>query len=283
LNNNRYGAIPIETFTLHNGKVISGNISEFYPSPKGLKYKEWVLESHDFDLLQSQREGWGDDFQIPTGFKNKAIYHLYNEKGNLQQGTAVGGVSSSVIYGYNNNYVIAEIAHANIADVAYTSFEKRANGNWQFSGVGVPDETSPMGMQCYALNNGSLTKNGLSADKSYQLSYWQKNGAVINISGVSILKTIIGRQLDGWTFIVKQITTGGSVTLSGDGFIDEVRLHPKDAMMITTAYRPLFGQISRCDARGNTQYWEYDGLQRIKFEKDKDKNIIKAYDYHNKN
>jgi hypothetical protein len=281
--NNHYGAIPIETFNLHNGKVLSGSISEFYPSPKGLKYKEWILESHDFDLLQSQKEGWGDDFQIPLGFRTKTIYHLYDEKGNLQQGAAVGGAPSSVIYGYNNDYVIAEIANASIADIAYTSFEKRANGNWQFNGEGVPDETSPMGMQCYALSNGSLTKSGLSTDKTYQLSYWQKNGATVNLSGVNILKTIIGRQVEGWTYIVKYVTTSGSVTLTGDGFIDEVRLHPKDAMMITKAYRPLFGQISQCDARGNTQYWEYDGLQRIKFEKDKDKNIINVYDYHNKN
>lgn len=74
----------------------------------------------------------------------------------------------------------------------------------------------------------------------------------------------------------------GPISISGTGFLDELRLHPKEALMTSTAYKPLFGVTCMADASGRTLYYEYDGFQRIKYERDQNKNIIQSYTYHNK-
>jgi hypothetical protein len=67
--------------------------------------------------------------------------------------------------------------------------------------------------------------------------------------------------------------------VSGSGLIDELRLHPKDANMVTTTYEPLIGPTSTADANNTIMYNEYDNLNRLKVVRDKDRNILKRLDY----
>jgi hypothetical protein len=138
-----------------------------------------------------------------------------------------------------------------------------------------------MGKQCYALQGGALSKSGLTTGK-YYLSYWKKTGAAVTVTGATVSKTVTGRVVDGWTYMLLSLSVTGSVSISGSGYIDEVRLHPQDAQMTSSAYQPLVGVISIADTRGTTAYYEYDGLQRLKYERDQDKNIIKSYEFNYK-
>jgi YD repeat-containing protein len=54
----------------------------------------------------------------------------------------------------------------------------------------------------------------------------------------------------------------------------------KQAQVTTYTYQPLVGMTSATDAAGQTTYYEYDGLQRLKKVKDQDGNILKNYVYH---
>ena len=70
-----------------------------------------------------------------------------------------------------------------------------------------------------------------------------------------------------------------SLTISGTGTLDELRLYPSTAQMTTYTYYPLIGIQSQCDASGKISYYSYDGLGRLKDIKDQDGKILKVYDY----
>ena len=53
-----------------------------------------------------------------------------------------------------------------------------------------------------------------------------------------------------------------------ENFLDELRLYPKDAQMITTAYDPKVGKTAECDENNRITYYEYDGLGRLVYVKD---------------
>jgi hypothetical protein len=73
--------------------------------------------------------------------------------------------------------------------------------------------------------------------------------------------------------------SGGTITVSGSGIIDELRLYPKGAQMVTYTYDPLIGMSSQCDVVNRISYFEYDASGRLVRVKDQDKNVIKVLDY----
>lgn len=85
-----------------------------------------------------------------------------------------------------------------------------------------------------------------------------------------------------WTYVKETVNTGSSssVRTIGDGYayIDEVRMHPVDALMTTYTYKPLVGVTSQTDANGNVTYFEYN-YGRLHEIKDSKGNIVTQYNY----
>jgi hypothetical protein len=52
--------------------------------------------------------------------------------------------------------------------------------------------------------------------------------------------------------------------------------------MFTTTYEPMIGATSTCDANSTVMYTTYDLLNRPKLIKDKDLNVVKRFDYSDK-
>jgi hypothetical protein len=203
----------------------------------------------------------------------------YDSHDNLAQFSKASDARNTVLYNYQHSLKVAEIQNAQADQVAYTSFEADDPGGWAYSGGIVSDGTSPTGSKCYSLSGG-LTRGGLSASQAYILSYWSKSGAyLVNGSG----PVLTGRTVDGWTYYEHSISGQTSVSFSGSGYIDEVRLYPKNALMTTATYNPLIGVSSQCDANNRISYFFYDPFGRLKYVKDQDKNIIRTIDYHFKN
>src|SRR5690606_30496374 len=57
-------------------------------------------------------------------------------------------------------------------------------------------------------------------------------------------------------------------------YLDEVRLYPAGAQMVTATFKPLFGIGSLCDASNYITYTEYDALGRKTIVRDMRGNII---------
>jgi hypothetical protein len=68
------------------------------------------------------------------------------------------------------------------------------------------------------------------------------------------------------------------VDISGS-VIDEVRLFPADALMVTYTYDPLVGITTKADVNSRISYYEYDAARRLQHIRDDGFNILKKYEY----
>jgi hypothetical protein len=204
-------------------------------------------------------------------------YEVYDVDGRVLQLRGRDGIPISYLWGYSGVYPIAEIKNAQYTDVAYTSFETFAEGSWSYAGLPVLDNNAFTGSSIYGLAAGSITKSQLSSTGQYIVSYWSKSGPQ-NVNGTA---TTAGRTVGNWTYYQHVVTNpvNGVVSVSGQGLIDELRLHPANAFMTSLTYIPLIGVISECDANNRVIYYEYDSFNRVKLIRDIDKNILKTFIY----
>ncbi|MCW3467014.1 hypothetical protein [Chitinophaga nivalis] len=213
-----------------------------------------------------------------AAYEKRLTFDRYDTYGNLLQQTTDGGETSSYIWNKDYPGPIAIVTGSAYDNIAYTSFEAANNESWSFAGTGITDASVPSGKKYYNLASGNISKSGLAAGIKFRVSYWTKNASPYTIAG-TIGSPEKGRSLRGWTFYSHQVTGVSTVTLSGTGFIDELKLHPADASIATYTYEPLVGLTSQSDSKGQFIYYEYDGLNRLKTVRDLDGMILKQYDY----
>lgn len=207
----------------------------------------------------------------------------YASSGNLLSQQKTGNTLHSYIWDYNQNFPIAEIINAESFNTAYTSFEADGKGNWVFSGTPITDASAPTGSKAYVLESGHIIKSDLSANEYYLLSYWTKNSTAYSIDGTQPGYPLNKLSKNGWKYYEHRIYGKTSVTIYGIGLIDELRLHPENAYMTTTAYEPLVGVIGLCDANNKIVKYEYDELNRLSLIRDHEGLIVKkiCYNYAN--
>jgi YD repeat-containing protein len=198
-------------------------------------------------------------------------------KGNPLQVTPHDGVSLSYVWDYLNTEPIAKVVNATVDQVAYTSFEADGNGSWTIPS-GLRDAYSITGAKCYNLSNGTCSRSNLTSSATYIVSYWSKTGSSFSISGSTAVKQ--GKTISGFTYFEHTVTGVTSVSVSGSGDIDELRLYPSTAQMTTYTYSPLIGMTSQCDVDNRVSYFSYDALGRLRVVKDQDGNILKTTEYH---
>jgi YD repeat-containing protein len=208
-------------------------------------------------------------------------FYRYDPFGKLQEQSRENDGRQVYIWDYQHVYPIAAVQNADSASVAFTSFEADGTGNWSV-GSTYRDTAAMTGSKSYYLNS-DISKSGLNSSATYFVSYWTTNNSSFSITG-----TIAGYPVKGktvslnnqhWTLWVHKITGQTSITISGSGLIDELRLYPATAQMTTYTYSPLIGMASQCDAGNRITYYEYDGLGRLKRVRDQDYNILKSLEY----
>lgn len=211
----------------------------------------------------------------PVGYKTAVSFASYDEKGNILQMEKQGDGPTSFIWDYNKAYPVAQVVNAPFADIAYTSFEADGKGSWVFAGTPIMDPSAPTGKNAYNLQQGSISRS-LNTSKSFVLSFWAKGQPTV--FNTTLLQ--LGKTLNGYTYYEYRTNQAvGTVTISGNVLIDELRLYPLGAQMVTYTYDPLVGITSQCDLNNRVVYYQYDGYNRIFLITDQDKNIIKKVCY----
>jgi hypothetical protein len=205
--------------------------------------------------------------------ESRVKFLKYTTSGKLVSQQKTNDLVSSYIWDYTGNYPVAEVINADSASVAFTGFEADGKGGWSYSGA-VSGSYFITGSKSYNMAGGNITKSGL-ASTAYIVSYWGKSGSA-NINGTGPART--GKTIGAWTYYEHEVNAT-SITVSGSNYIDELRLYPKGARMVSYAYTPLVGITSQCDATNKIIYYEYDSFNRLKLIKDEDGRILKKIEY----
>jgi YD repeat-containing protein len=183
------------------------------------------------------------------------------------------GYNLSLAYPVNRDRVV--MANSNIA---YTSFETDDHGNWTGVNNNNINGTTfvPTGTKSYVLMSGQPISKAVTSGSSYIVSYWSTAGP-FSVSGSQSIKT--GRSINGWIYYEHLVTGVSSVSVSGNGSIDELRLYPSNAQMATYTYDAVNGMTGECDANNRIIYYEYDGSGRLSIIRDQDSKILKKICY----
>ncbi|MBL7722744.1 MAG: hypothetical protein JNK27_01280 [Chitinophagaceae bacterium] len=210
----------------------------------------------------------------------------YYGDGNVKEVFKSNDTKTAYLWDYKGVFPIAEVKNAGSAtDIAYTSFE--TNETWSQGGYNqwsynINARTGlnpcPTGSSVFDLNYGgnaqTITRT-LNPANEYVLSIWFF-GSSINVNG---LTPVNGATIGNWVYKEYSISGSSSVSITGTGKVDELRLYPKGAFMTTYAYQPLFGIMNQCDVNNRISYYSYDNAARLTLIRDKDFNILKKICY----
>jgi YD repeat-containing protein len=220
---------------------------------------------------------------IPSGYTKKIDVGYDATTKNITKIQSVDDVSAAYLWAYNNAYPVAKAVNASVTDIAATSFESDGKGNWVYNGAIYNDIPAKTGRYYYRLGGGSIVK-GLAPGK-YKLEYWAKG--TVNLSGPTVANVRTSApDANGWVLYEKELTASAATTLTLSGtttaFIDELRLYPASAQITTYTYDRLAGITSVNDPAGSITYYDYDSSGRMKWLRDKNGSVVKAFEYHYK-
>jgi len=268
-----------------------------------LNMVNFPVEQNDFQNSTTPLKGvrtnyynWGSTtpmiapqtIDVKTGgntYETRIRYYGYDSNGNPLSVSKEGGAPISYIWDYQNSYPIAEVKNAATADIAYTSFEADGTGNW--TGINtanvVTDANSITGTKYYNFSGSTLSKAGLTSSTVYLVSYWSKNG-MYTVSGTPVTgwpKSIRTVSINGvsWTNWEHKVSGVSTITVSGTGAIDELRLYPTSGQMTSYTFSPLVGMTSQNSTSNGISYFEYDANGRLKLIRDINNNILKTFTY----
>lgn len=265
-----------------NKRYINGSITIYetsVPLPKDLYRLEITQPLTTFQFSSTNGTfSYNSNYKLIGSFK-------YDGNTNLIQQTKAQDIPSAYVWDYNNKQVTAEVVNAEAESVAYSSFETDYTGHWN----SIPNQSGKRviggitGKYSYQLVSGNtVVKSGLLSSRIYLVSYWSKNGAVSVNSNTGGAGSVTGLTRNGWTYyehVLPQSST--SVTISAvSANIDELRLYPKDAQMVSLTYEHQDGVMTSQSSPNNLiTYFEYDGYKRLVNVKDDEGNIVKNYKY----
>lgn len=181
-----------------------------------------------------------DQIKLPTGAMGDTI-------------PQDSGEPESFIWGYDHNYPIARTVNA--LQAFHTSFEDE---------TGTVDQDSYTGEK---VRSGSYTISLFLSDGDYVLSYcqrtsgtWEWKKEMVEVTGDSYERTVTPE--------------------TGADAIDEIRIHPVDALMTTYTFKPLVGMTSMTDAGGRVTRYVFDIHGRLLYIRDHEGNITQSHEYH---
>ncbi len=257
LQDNRILNIPLEHVTFKNGNVVDGELKIYnydtFSTMHAYEEKKYKLRLDTplgtFTMSEVKESSTGSDDSGIT-FSDKYVLEEHLDQhygGNVLSSVTSNGQRESFIYSSDGLYMIAKVANATHSkiqgenEVFHTSFE-----DYQGPSLALYFANAKSGDYVLA---GSL-RIDLASFKlgNYMLSYWEYNTQ---------------ESVPEWQKIEVPLTIDGGTTLytiygSTTTWIDEVRIMPKDAKMITYTYKYPYGKTSETDNSGRTLRYYYD-------------------------
>jgi YD repeat-containing protein len=251
--------VPVETLTWKNG---TGSDVQLLSASK----TDFVIDRLNLIALPQTRSGAKITDPVVTSdpyttastlYEPRLVVGSYDDFNNPRESSRPDGKKTAYQWGYNQTVLVAAAENALFTDMFYEGFEENPSASV------AEQRTGKKSMQLSGVF--SIMTDRLPAHNGdYVLSYWVKENS------------------GPWTYKEKQFnnyTTGPIATDAVNGFLDEVRLYPKGALMTTYTYELKIGITSITDPANVTTYFEYDDFNRLAVKRDQDRNIIAKYDY----
>ncbi len=278
---NNFTSVPVKTVTYENSAVLDESVTEYTTTTNGdIKPFRTLKRNFASPYYGGQFYVSPGDPGNPTDLTETQLL-TYNNSGKLIGIKDEGNRTVTNFYDYNDKFVTASVVNAdvNTDKCAYTSFETSNTNGWTLNGTAsYVNGTSITGSFGFNLNGSNGFSSNLNAAKPYRLSFWSTTSTITVSGGATLVKS--APTLNGFTYYEYNISQGTtSITVSGTGVIDELRLYPSSGRMRSITYDPLIGKTSECDENNRVIYYEYDEKGRLRFIKDDAKNILKMYEY----
>lgn len=310
---------PVETVTSRNGNITGATVQTYtFPGTSATMvkpYQTWQLEPTqpiaDNQYVRAAFTGSGGtaSFTLDPNLRLKRTCTGYDSRGNLLGLQSEGASSTAYLWDYAKSLPVAIAKNAAPNQVAYAGFEADVNrqfvgnsyqildpNNWDYdprSGqtTHLQGGRGFTGHGFYRLDGGwGLGRNNLPAG-DYEVSFWAKGGlaniAVFADQELGRYEGPANTNDQNYRFVRFRVhvNQGNGVNIDAYGRqvdIDDVRLYPVAAQMMSYTHDPLVGTTSTSDAANRPTFFEYDGLQRLKMTRDAEGNIVKHLEYHYK-
>lgn len=195
-----------------------------------------------------------EQFSSGSGaLEDRIFYYGYDQAGNPIEVSRANDMRQSYCWDATKAVPVAVARNASSNEIFFTSFENEEGAN---------STDAHAGAQC---RTGGYSKalTGLTPNKPYVLTYWQKSGGV-------------------WSLQTTNISASSATTynISITGQVDDVRFYPAGSQMTTYTHKLGTGMTSATDLNNLTTYYEYDPLGRLIIVRDNDGKILKRFEYH---
>jgi hypothetical protein len=283
---------PVSTRVWKNNQLISGTVTQYQDfASSGVDSFINPAKIYAFQTsvpMTPSQAGESIAFSSPwpsllpnTSFIEKADFLVNGTTGKIIQQKLVNDKDQALIWDNVQALPLAQADNAYFTDIAYNSFESTETGNLTFNaGSVVSDATAPTGSHAYALSSSyPISDANLNSAQTYVVSYWLKSGASASVSGGTQSGAVTGRTVNGYTYHEIKVTGITSLSITGSGNVDEVKIYPSTAQMTTYTYDALMRLIAECSANSTISYYDYDSLNRVIDIRDQYGNVIKAFQY----
>lgn len=280
-------SFPIEVVVYKNKKAIQGSISEYKVIQQDVSNSFIVSACSKSLLLTAAKNNFrayhfSDLLPVcDSDYHTEIYYDNYDKQGNLLCSHSEKGNYRTIVYGYNNNSIIAIIENARNNQVYYSNFEDDATAtNCVKNPRRQKVKQGGLEIKVAQLKPGKYRISYLCSSDNGQR--WIRKNQPLELSGLSsevVSNVNTFSDIPDLSELIQSYPTHITVGETGE-LIDELQIIPEESLIVTANYIPGVGKISETDHNGLTYYYDYDELGRLIRILDGNEVILKEYEYY---
>lgn len=265
-----YLAQPQAQYTINDHYRIKHTVKE-EQFRNNVKVAQSEMEyNSSYQLIKKRNRSIGMQGQVLPTKPWEEIQFTYDSDNRLIASESSFGQKQQFSWDNLNQVVFAVAQRCTNENFASTGFEPEANQGWNFNSSGRKQNLSTRaGEYLYDLNAGPLRKE--LAPGQYRFRYWYRNGIQAPSwqipSGALITQEDKQAKSGDWYFVqgLFKLDKTCIVSLSGKEEIDELVVHPLDALVSMTSFG-AFGVLAQSDENGQITTYSYDKLGRLEIQ-----------------
>ncbi|NEN25847.1 hypothetical protein G3O08_20360, partial [Cryomorpha ignava] len=243
--------------------------------------------SHKIDMGNED-----DELYIPEVLSDDIEFTIVNDNNLVVESRNSDDLYNSLLLNHQADGTVAKIYDGKLANSRYTSFEDDDFfGGWNISEeniVDAPDFSYALtGDKYYNLgtvdgNDGDFDSGNLLPKGKYILSYWSKGNVSTSYGSGSVELENSSFSEGDWNYnekIIEWTSNDNSISITGDGNIDELRLHELNATMQTQGNFADGKLKYESSITGNVVTYEYDVKGRLEWVLNRKRNVIEHHQY----